>query len=189
MPHTTESWCAADSQRAAGDDSALRWEVSADWPDGSRFCPAMTCDLPRRSEHSALLTLSCNDQVQHTRTVLAYKLKANSEGVIDLKNALCAAGVPCDGCVPASQLCSTLRPAPRVVCSAPWRMPTAEVCPAAVRLEHPMRVSTYSRQFRAEHDSINADQPVSISSHSEHDLNPVQVILGCQMPPSRPNTR
>ena len=28
----------------------------------------------------------------------------------------------------------------------------------AVRLEHPMLVSTYSRQFHAEHDSINAGQ-------------------------------
>ena len=39
----------------------------------------------------------------------------------------------------------------------------------AARLKRPMRVSTYSQKFHAEHHSINAGSPVSATSPEMHD--------------------
>ena len=110
------------------------------------------------------LTVHSPRQVENPRTALAYKLKADADGTIDLSSALRAAGMPCDACADVCYICPAARPAlfnffERLV-SAHAQLRGAY--PADVRLEHPMRVSTYSRQFYAEHDSINADQPVRV---------------------------
>ncbi len=95
---------------------------------------------------------------------LVYKFKANVDATIDLSKALSAAGASCSGCAVLHEL-GVLPVLCREICGCQaLRISAAEPYPIAVRLEHPMRVGAYSRQFDAEHDSINAaDRPVSVS--------------------------
>ena len=84
------------------------------------------------------------------RTVLAYKFKADAHGTIDLLHALRALRVSCDGCATSLLTLPRSLPVSRGMCLAKSGacVRLSSIRADAVRLEHPMRVSTYSRQFR-----------------------------------------